>query len=230
MGGMALALTLACGLPSFQPTPTAEPTSVPTETATPVPAATATPDTPYIFFRDDFSDPASGWDRATFPNGVTDYGNSSYRITALGPGQFLWSTPNLDLVDVRLRVTAKWVDGDADNAFGVVCRHVNEDNFYVLMVTSDGFAGIRRRLNGGELETLTGEGSFTRIRGLPHGGNVRLMAKCVGTTLSLFANEQLLLETEDDALAHGDVGVAASVFDAASATVDFYGFSVEVIP
>lgn len=199
--GAAVVVLVGCGLPgAVAPTPEAVATA--TERPTLMPA-TATPDGPYILFKDDFSDPESGWDRATFPEGVTDYGDAVYRITAIGPGRFLWATPGLDVGDVRVRVSARWVGGEDDNAFGLVCRQADAGSFYALMVTSDGFAGIRRRLDGGPLETLTGDGALTQIRGLAREGSIRLMAECVGTRLSLFANERLLLEVEDDALTRG---------------------------
>ncbi|MBI3160809.1 MAG: hypothetical protein HYZ26_14515 [Chloroflexi bacterium] len=199
------------------------PPATPTPPPTPVPAPTATASE--FLYADDFSDPESGWDRGSFAEGTTDYGEGVYRIDVTAPNQLLWATAYRQFGDLRIEVTARLAEGGEDNSFGIICRHVDPENFYALVVSSDGYAAIRKRVFGGELLVITGEGKFTPVELWPGAGEtVNLAAECVGDRLRLFVNGELILEAQDGDLRSGDIGLMAGTFSAEKTSVEFDDF------
>ncbi len=110
-----------------------------------------------ILFEDDFSDSNSGWDEASFPEGLTDYERGGYRIFVNAENWSAWANPSRNLTDVSISVEATKIGGDDDNEFGLICRHSNVDNFYVATISSDGFYGFLIRENGEALQLLNME-------------------------------------------------------------------------
>ena len=46
--------------------------------------------------------------------------------------------------DLRIEVDVSKQNGPDDNAFGVLCRYQDPENFYYFLISSDGFGGIGR--------------------------------------------------------------------------------------
>jgi len=55
-----------------------------------------------ILFQDDFSNPKSGWDRASQGGNSTDYADGHYRITLETPQQDIWANPYQALTAISL--------------------------------------------------------------------------------------------------------------------------------
>ncbi|MGB9801239.1 MAG: hypothetical protein ACPLUL_14215 [Thermanaerothrix sp.] len=186
---------------------------------------TATPQVE-ILFQDDFSDPDSGWDRRQDSDGVTDYtGDGAYRIRVDTPNLEVWANPNLNFKDVRIEVDATKVAGPDDNDFGVLCRYVDIQNFYFFLISSDGYFGIGKKVNG-ETQIIGAENleSHTAIRQGTTTNHIR--ADCVGNTLSLHANGTLLRTVNDETLQEGDVGLIASTYAEPGVEILFDNFIV----
>ena len=80
---------------------------------------------------DDFSDTSSGWDRIQNETGVTDYANVGYVIYVKKANIIKWANPAQKFPNnVSIEVDAKMADGPQDNAFGLICRYQDPDNFY----------------------------------------------------------------------------------------------------
>ena len=213
---------------TFTPTPTATatPTVTPTPTNTPPPTPTETPRlTPLPNFSDDFSDPNSGWDRVNNADYITDYQDGAYRIWVRQPSYDNWANPGLDAGDVILEVDTSWAEGPFDNDFGVICRYQNTNNFYFAIISSDGYAAIVH-LNAGSYDILGAENmeAYSAIRqgdALNH-----LRFDCVGDTLTLYTNGELLISVNDSALSRGDVGLIAGTFDQGGVDILFDNFVV----
>ena len=107
-----------------------------------------------VIFQDDFSDTSSGWDRVDLPEGITDYTDGVYRIFVNTDNTDYWANPGLSFTDAIIEVEATKVGGPDDNDFGLICRHQNTENFYIFLISSDGFFGILRVING-EQELLS---------------------------------------------------------------------------
>lgn len=187
----------------------------------------ATPQDSFVLFQDDFSDTSSGWDRTTSEEGLTDYANGSYRILVSPESYSVWANPGQDFTDVRVEVEATKVSGPDDNEFGIICRYQDENNFYAGVLTSDGYYAFWQRINGAELQLLGMEnlGTSDAINQGSASNHVRL--DCVGDTLSLYANSQLVGEVQDvSALTSGDVGLYAGTYKEPGADIRFNDFVV----
>jgi hypothetical protein len=178
-------------------------TPVPTDTPfiSPTPTLTLTPDlnatatkAPGISFSDDFSI-STGWYTRESNQFHIYYDQGGYRIAVHIVNTPIWSTRQREYADVHLETDATWLDGADDGYFGLICRQANNQNYYALVISSDGSYGIAKSLAGsfGFLE----EGSDQS--GAIQGGKVlnRIGADCIGDTLALYANGVKLLEVQD---------------------------------
>lgn len=176
-----------------------------------------------ILFQDDFSDPRSGWDRISDPNGITDYADGVYRIFVNTINTDIWSNPNLDFGDVRVEVDATKVGGSDNNDFGVICRYQDPENYYFFIVSSDGYYGIGRFFQG--KQELIGVDAMPPSEVIKKGNATNhLRADCIGSKLSLYVNNQFLTQVEDTAFTSGDVGLLAGSLDSPGVDIHFDNF------
>ncbi len=188
------------------------------------PAITQTPSSSVLFF-DDFSDPSSGWDRVNVKDGVSDYSSGHYRILVNTAKSDVWANPGLKFSDVRVDVYAEKVKGDDDNDFGVICRYQDNENFYFFVISSDGYYGIGKVVNGEQ--SSIGLDSMSPSPYIFKGSTTNhIRADCVGSQLSLYVNTYLLGEYEDTQFTSGDVGLLAGTFDKPGVEIYFDDFRV----
>ena len=178
-----------------------------------------------VLYKDDFSNATSGWDRVDEADRATDYAAGVYRILVKGKNIDVWARPGLSFGDVRVEVDGTKVGGDDNNDFGVICRYQDDQNFYFLVISSDGYYGIAKRKHG-QVSMLGGEmmASSDQIKQGPAVNHLR--ADCVGSTLRLFVNDVLLAETQDTDYANGDIGLLAGSFDVPGTEILFDNFVV----
>lgn len=178
-----------------------------------------------LLFQDDFSNPSSGWKRVVADDGVTDYHNGSYRIFVDTINTDVWSNPGLKFNDAVIEVEATKAGGDDNNDFGVICRYQNSDNFYFFVISSDGYYGIGKVLNGKQM--LIGMESMLPTEVIKQGNATNFIrSECVGSVLRLSVNGELLAETEDSSFTTGDVGLLAGSFDVPGTDIRFDNFAV----
>jgi len=177
-------------------------------------------------FQDDFGNPRSGWgadQREEFERG---YEKGDYFIQLYEPNWFIWAHPGKQFEDVSVEVDAYLASASQDAHLGVLCRHVDTDNFYYFAISADGYYAIFRRVDGGDLEVLTGDGSgMSPSPAIGTGEQTnRLLAVCQGDELSLYVNGELLEAVSDDTHVRGDVGVGAGSGAAGNVRVQFDDF------
>ena len=180
-----------------------------------------------VLFQDDFSGTGSGWDRYQDLEMFTDYENGAYRIQVFVPNYWSWANPGENFSgDIRVEVDAVMNSGPENNGFGIICHYQDVDNFAILMISSDGYAGIGERINGGEIELTSGE-LMVQSAAINLGAvNNNIRADCVGSTLTLFANGTQLVSASTS-LSGGDVGLfATSAFGEGNVDILFDNFVV----
>jgi len=179
----------------------------------------------HVLYRDDFSNPESGWRAAANPGGRADYADGVFRITLDQPNSDAWASPGLDLSDVRVDVEAIKAGGDRNNRFGILCRVTSPARYYIFMISSDGYYGIGK-VNQGQYELL-GSQSLLPSDKIPQGSEyLRLRADCVQDRLALYVNEQLITEVMDAEFESGDVGLIAGSYQTAGVDILFDNFTV----
>ena len=117
------------------------------------------------------------------------------------------------------------IGGPEDNNFGLICRYTGEGNFYFFIVSSDGYFGIGKYLDGDQI--LIGSDLMQRTDlVLPGEQTNHLRAECIGETLRLFINGTLQYEVSDPDHTHGDVGLIAGTFEEPGTDILFDHFAV----
>ncbi len=212
--------------PTFTPSPTATVTLTPTPTNTP----TVTPYPTYepgVIFRDDFSNPASGWEHFANENGLNDYANGGYRLFVNSVNSYFWDTVIIsDMNDVIIEVDAQKVAGPLDSTYGVICRYVSPNDFYVFLISNNGYYGIWKMIKG-EWSSVgaTQWGSNDRIIRSGDASN-HIRATCNKDNLTLEVNGSVLMDLYDTNLTAGEVGLYASSAATAGADILFDNFVV----
>jgi hypothetical protein len=168
-----------------------------------------------ILFQDDFSNTNSGWDQAHTDIGSTDYENGGYRINVIQSDAYFFANPYQSFQnDVRIEVDATKIGGPDDNAFGVICRYQDMDNYYYFYISSDGYVGIGMNIAGMRTIISDSSGNLTSDSSINQGAaSNHLRADCIGNTLTLFVNgTQVATATDSSFTTGGDVGLIATTY------------------
>lgn len=179
-----------------------------------------------VLFQDDFSDPGSGWRVLQNGQKLVNYDQGAFLIRVAEAGFSYWSTPRLKLKDVRIDVDVEKRGGPDNNTYGILCRYQDEDNFYSLVISSDGYYGIAK-MKAGQQSLLGAEGmqvgeAIQQGAALNH-----LRADCSGNQLKLWVNGNALISVEDTDFTQGDVGVIASSTTEPGVEISFDNFIVQ---
>jgi hypothetical protein len=178
-----------------------------------------------ILFQDNFARSSTGWDTFAEADYRADYVDGALSVAVEAPNRLAWSTPDFDLADVRLEVDTTALAGPADNAYGLVCRFRDPDNFYFLLISSDGFSGIGV-VRDGQRSLLTGSAMLPSDyiqQGLAAN---HLRADCLGPKLSLYINGALANEAAAADWATGDVGVIVGTYSTPGVEIRFDNFTI----
>jgi hypothetical protein len=178
-----------------------------------------------VLFRDDFSNPLSGWKPGVSGNGEARYQDGAYRISVSQPSSDVWASPGFNFADARIEVDASKAGGPDDNDFGVICRSNGSKNFYFFTVSSDGYYGIGKFKSG--VQILIGATSMQTSDKILRGGQVNhIRADCVGNTLTLYVNGEKIQSVNDSDFNSGEVGLIAGAFEAPGTDIKFDNFTV----
>jgi len=178
-----------------------------------------------VLFRDEFSDPSSGWNRVSADTGETNYADGVYRIYVNQPNMDIWAKPNLSFSDMRIEVDAFKVGGDRDNRFGVICRAAEPNRFYTFIISSDGYFGIGKIR--GEDYQLIGMDALQRSDIIEQGSALNhLRADCIGDTLTFYINGIKIAQAQDSEFLSGDVGLIAGTYNSSGTDIRFDNFIV----
>jgi hypothetical protein len=188
-------------------------------------AWTAPPHPGSLLFRDDFARPSSGWDRYRDASLESDYSADAYQIAVLEADRIAWARPGLHFADAIIEVDATVTNGPDNNAFGLICRYQDPDNFYFFLISADGFAGIGQRLAGNQ--RMFNDAAMLPADAVRLGrATNHLRAECSGTRLTLSVNGVPVRQATDSAFATGDVGLLAGTYDLPGTRVSFDNFVV----
>jgi len=178
-----------------------------------------------VLFSDDFSQPNSGWRRASDEHGSADYFDGYYRIAVQDAKYQVWSSPNLVFADVLIEVDAIKAAGDDNNLFGITCRMQPSQEFYAFLISADGYYGIYKHQD--DKFQLLGQEAMLPSEAIQQGKVVnRIRADCVGNTLTLYVNGQKIAETHDDQFSRGDTGLIAGALSPAGVDIHFDNYTV----
>ncbi len=190
-----------------------------------IPRPTVGTPAPKVLFKDDFSNPSSGWKRVTAINGETNYADGVYRIFVNEANMDIWSMPNLSFKDARIEVDAIKVGGERNNRFGILCRAVDPQDFYTFVISSDGYYGIGKIKD--QNYSLIGGEALQPSDAIQLGTAVNhIRADCIADRLTLYVNGQKLAEVTDSEFPSGDAGLIAGTYNSPGVDIRFDNFVV----
>lgn len=175
-------------------------------------------------FNDSFSGESEcGWALYSRNGASTAIGDGVLSLTTSQPGQIWWTNPGRMFDDVIISVETEHVSGPQDNAYGVICRYQSSENFYVFLISSDGYYAIGKYQSGSDqVEYLSGEGQYIASEAINQGeARNSIRASCIGDELTLTVNGRLLESVTDSAFVTGDIGLSASAFEPGSLVISF---------
>ncbi len=147
------------------------------------------------------------------------------------------SKPNLDIIttnetsypDVLIKTTAQKRLGTNDNAYGIVCRYLNDKNYYGFLASSDGYYGIVKVVEG-DYKLLSSENmEFDESIHQGRGEN-SISAKCEGNTLTLSINGVEKTSVIDEDLAVGKSGLITGSFSETDETAVLFDNFLVMVP
>jgi hypothetical protein len=179
-----------------------------------------------VLFQDDFTDTTSGWKNS--PDsvfGAKYYENGTYRILVNSDNSLITSTPGLRFKDVKVFVTSSKLAGPDDDIYGILCRYQDSNNYYFFVISSDGYYGIGKTING--RQTLIRDEKMPPSDAIHQGfATNHLRADCAGDQLSLSVNGVHLSSVSDSSIPSGDVGLIAGTYSEPGLVIKFSNFSV----
>lgn len=179
-----------------------------------------------ILLQDDFSDTSGNWYTYVDDNGITDYEDEGFRISINEPSAYHWTNPDMKFTDTLIEVEATKLGGPEENDFGIICRYQDENNFYFFTISSDGYYGIAKIIDGAE--SLVGMEELGFDDEAINAGEITNLvgAECAGTTLILYANGKKLAEVSDSDISSGDIGLIASTYEESGTDILFDNLKV----
>ncbi len=166
---------------------------------------------PEALFQDDFDNSNGEWGVGQFDHFERGYDRDEFFVELYTPDWLAWATPGLHFDDVVVEVDAYLATESSEGHLGVLCRYVDEQNFYYFSVSPDGYYAIFL-IQDGIPEVLTGEDQRMEYSQLVQAAAQmeepsRVRAVCYQSQLSLYVDGELIETVVDDALAEGDVGL-----------------------
>lgn len=192
-------------------------------TSTPQPGGEDIPDYgygPFILMKDDFSDPASGWEEYSNEDGQAGYSDGVYLVETYNPDIYAWGVAGQHYDDIRIEVdvTITQTNSALNDGFGVDCRTQENGDGYGFRISSDGYASIEVfEDNEGSLIADWIATDAIHTDGSPN----HLTVICQGDHLSLLVNDMNVAEAEDDTFSSGDIALSAIAYDEGSIIAEF---------
>jgi hypothetical protein len=165
-----------------------------------------------VIYQDDFSDPKSGWENINGAQGYVGYFRGSYRMMLRAPLSTSLVKANKIYNDSVSEVDVTKATGPDDSTYGLVCRAMNEHNYYVFIISSGGYYGIGKVIEGNGPIMLGTDGP-TKLKASDAvkkgNGSNHLRAECISNTLTFIINGQKVSSIQDKDLENGDNGFFA---------------------
>jgi hypothetical protein len=139
----------------------------------------------------------------------------------------VWTVAGRKFKDGVVSVKARPVGGPDDNAYGLVVRHVDDQNFYRFEISGDGYFAVQAPRDAFSWEALVDWTASPAIRKGQESNQLKV--ECQGAAMVFYANDVELTRVEDDRYSEGDVGLIAGTFYESGPHVLFDDFQIELL-
>jgi hypothetical protein len=163
-----------------------------------------------ILFEDSFDESITDWPTYENVNQRWWIEGGHYNVLVKTPHQSMtsWRTQVGSFGNFRLELEAEQVSGPDNNAYGVLFRVIDDDNYYCFYITGDSYVGLKKKV-AGQFVVLFPE----LLSYFVHWGNdVNLLAVIAdGDQLEFFVNGESHFTITDTAFAAGGIGMMAEM-------------------
>jgi len=156
-----------------------------------------------VLLADDFSNNSNHWE-----------GQSEMLTTAAG-----------EFSDSKISVTAEKISGSNNNMYGIICRYLNDKNYYGFLITADGYYGIFKVLDG-NYQLLNAENLQYSDQIRQGESTNQLEVICRDSQLELKVNGSEILSVKDQSLLSGKTGLFAGTYQEKNTAVLFDNYVV----
>lgn len=171
--------------------------------------ACALPGSDGSLFKDDFSRESGDWGTGDDGTGSVTYEDDNLVFRIHEEDQFYWTTAEEDLENIHIEVTVRNVGEAADAGFGVLCNHVDDENFYYLGIGSDQLYVIAK-IEEDEFQVLGGEDQWSFSDDLAlNADSYQIGADCSTDKLTLYVDGIEIASVEDGTFTRGNIGLFA---------------------
>ncbi len=172
-----------------------------------------------VVFTDDFSSPSTGWFNSTIDETVAEYSDSGYMITLQPDSSHYFYAPTMGLyTDTSTAAEIIQNTGSEKGWAGLLCR-LSGGNYYDFVISAAGDYSIGKYVD----ETFESLVDWTAheaiIPGM--GASNLIQIDCIGDTLSLYINGELVDELQDSDLAVGQSGLETGSSQASTEPTEF---------
>jgi hypothetical protein len=183
-----------------------------------------------LFFDDFSGEQNCGWREYNQSGSVVEIDTEAgvMQISTSQPGQIWWTNPGREFDDVIMTATVAQISGPDNNAYGLICRYQDENNFYIFLISGDGYYAIGKYQTGTpQIIYLTENQEYIFSEAIQQGVAANtIRASCVGNELGLQVNGVPLVTLTDPTFVRGDVGLGLSTLEPGTAVVQFDDFRV----
>jgi len=169
------------------------------------PQIEALPDAGEELFFDEFSDPESGWSTPSGEDYSVYYEQGRLVVDVDVADTLVWSVLDQEYADVHVQVETIRLGGPYDNAFGIMLRAQDADNFYLMEISSDGFYRIGLYENDEWISLV----DWTKTDLINLGGVNLMAAEAHANRFTLFINGVQADQVYDDTFSSGLLGLVA---------------------
>jgi hypothetical protein len=171
----------------------------------------------WLILHDDFTSEETGWETSETAAGSVRYDYGAFIIHVAAASQTLWSTIPVEVGDLSFSIQAEQTAGDLQNAYGLLFRFRDQNNFYAFLANGDGKYALLVKLNG----QWSAIQDWTSASAIQRGDANFLRVEARGARIALYANDSLLTTVQDDKLSKGRVGLVAATLAGPPATIVF---------
>ena len=154
-----------------------------------------------------------------------------FRLAVEPYNSYFWTTAGQDFSNGVFKVEATQVEGAANPGYGMMLRvDDQQDNFYMLLVSSDGWVLVARcflACSGDNRTALVNDDWFESDavnQGVGETNELKVEAN--SGNLIFYVNNQQVGAVTDTAVAGSDIGLIVRTIDVGDVVVEFDNFSV----
>ena len=183
-----------------------------------------------VIFTDNFSTSNENWDIwVKSDQSTVSFFEGGLIMMVSKPNRDIITTNKVSYSEMLIQTTARKRLGTNDNAYGIVCRYLNDRNYYGFLISSDGYYGI--------VKVVEGEYKLISSKNMEFDEDIHqgreensIIAKCEGNTLTLSINGVEKISVIDEDLSTGKSGLIAGSFSEADETAVLFDDFLVMVP